>query len=239
MTATGIADLPLVGGHPALDLVNTVEPRLPAAGRHEHLKVPGDVLTWALRTQLVDPAEGRAVAAAWAASPAAADRALSAILQTREALSVALSALLSPPSPTAEDDPQPDTQMPAQVKSAAEHAPGPLLAELEYLSVTWSGAAGRSRLTLGSSGGPLARLAVGSSAALLVPDRAAHAAVDLLCHADPRHLGMCPVEAGGCGWVFIDRSRNRSRRWCAMQDCGAHVKAKRLTERRRTVRSGY
>jgi predicted RNA-binding Zn ribbon-like protein len=50
---------------------------------------------------------------------------------------------------------------------------------------------------------------------------------------------MCPVEGGGFGWVFIDRSRNRSRRWCTMDSCGAYAKARRRTERRRAARSSY
>lgn len=30
-----------------------------------------------------------------------------------------------------------------------------------------------------------------------------------------------------CGWLFVDRSRNRSRRWCEMATCGNRAKAKR------------
>ena len=121
----------------------------------------------------------------------------------------------------------------------AEEEPGPDLVppELEYLSATWAAAAARSRLALSTSGRTAAHLLVGSSPALLIPDRVAHAAVEFLCDADPAHLGMCPVEDGGCGWVFIDRSRNLSRRWCTMDDCGSHAKARRLTERRRAARS--
>lgn len=224
MTAPGIADLPLVSGHTALDLVNTVEPRLPMAGRHEHLAVPDDVLTWALRTGLVDTGEGRAVAAAWAASPAAAGRALTEVKQIREALSAVLTAVFSPAGQADPDG----------VRPADDVRP-----DLEYLSLTWADAASRSRLAADPSGATIARLSVGSSPALLIPDRVAHAAVDLLEHVDLTHLGICPVDAGGCGWVFIDRSRNRSRRWCTMDSCGAYAKARRLTERRRAARAGY
>lgn len=31
-----------------------------------------------------------------------------------------------------------------------------------------------------------------------------------------------------CGWLFWDTSRNRSRRWCSMEDCGNRAKAKRF-----------
>jgi predicted RNA-binding Zn ribbon-like protein len=35
----------------------------------------------------------------------------------------------------------------------------------------------------------------------------------------------------GCGWLFLDRSRNKSRRWCDMRDCGNRAKARRFYER--------
>jgi predicted RNA-binding Zn ribbon-like protein len=40
-------------------------------------------------------------------------------------------------------------------------------------------------------------------------------------------------ECGGetCSWMFIDESRNRSRRWCDMSDCGNRAKAKRFYRR--------
>lgn len=36
-------------------------------------------------------------------------------------------------------------------------------------------------------------------------------------------------ECGGsdCTWLFVDRSRNRSRRWCSMETCGNRAKARR------------
>lgn len=30
-----------------------------------------------------------------------------------------------------------------------------------------------------------------------------------------------------CGWLFFDASKNRSRRWCSMKDCGNRAKARR------------
>ncbi|MFM7426233.1 MAG: CGNR zinc finger domain-containing protein [Elainella sp.] len=34
-----------------------------------------------------------------------------------------------------------------------------------------------------------------------------------------------------CGWIFLDTSRNRRRRWCDMEECGNRAKAKRHYER--------
>jgi predicted RNA-binding Zn ribbon-like protein len=80
-------------------------------------------------------------------------------------------------------------------------------------------------------------LLVGSAPALLIADRAAHAAVDLLRAADLTGLGICPPGQHGCGWLFLDHSRNGSRRWCTMEACGSFAKARRLTARRRTARA--
>jgi predicted RNA-binding Zn ribbon-like protein len=34
-----------------------------------------------------------------------------------------------------------------------------------------------------------------------------------------------------CGWLFLDSSRNRSRRWCSMESCGNRAKARRFYQR--------
>src|SRR5690606_24134036 len=36
-----------------------------------------------------------------------------------------------------------------------------------------------------------------------------------------------------CGWLFVDESRNRSRRWCSMEGCGTRAKVMRYRQRRR------
>jgi predicted RNA-binding Zn ribbon-like protein len=35
----------------------------------------------------------------------------------------------------------------------------------------------------------------------------------------------------GCDYLFIDTSRNRSRRWCSMESCGNRAKARRHYKR--------
>jgi predicted RNA-binding Zn ribbon-like protein len=44
-------------------------------------------------------------------------------------------------------------------------------------------------------------------------------------------LKACPGER--CGWAFYDRSRNRSRTWCAMSVCGNRAKARSYRARQR------
>jgi predicted RNA-binding Zn ribbon-like protein len=36
----------------------------------------------------------------------------------------------------------------------------------------------------------------------------------------------------GCGWLFLDRSKNSSRRWCSSADCGNRTRARRHYRRR-------
>jgi len=222
----------VIGGHPALDLVNTVAPRRPEGGPHvDYLPTPGELLAWARRIGLVDPAEADRVAAAWAAAPDAAAQALAAAVDIREAAYAVLAHRLGLAAGTAPEGDTGDTAGDAE-RGAAAVAPA-----LERLVLRWTAAVGRSRLVLAASGPAAVRLAVDEAPALLVPDRLAHACVDFLRTADLGRLRACPIEEGGCGWLFLDHSRNRSRRWCAMEDCGSQAKARRLTERRRLARA--
>jgi predicted RNA-binding Zn ribbon-like protein len=201
--------LNVVGGHVALDLVNTVEPRVPG-GRdgNDHLPTPADLAGWAARVALLDADEAGRMRDAWDRADGGA-RALAVTLEIREASFAVLLAQLG-------------------VLADADAA-------LEVLVGHWRRAMGRS--TLSPAAEPGHRLQVGTDPALLIPDRLAHAAVGLLQTLDVRQLKTCPLAEGGCGWLFLDRSRNGTRRWCSMGDCGARAKARRLTARRRGARA--
>jgi predicted RNA-binding Zn ribbon-like protein len=47
-------------------------------------------------------------------------------------------------------------------------------------------------------------------------------------------LKACPRE--DCEWAFYDRTKNRSGRWCRMEECGNLAKARAFRERRRAIR---
>ncbi|GHE85366.1 hypothetical protein GCM10017786_16700 [Amycolatopsis deserti] len=53
----------------------------------------------------------------------------------------------------------------------------------------------------------------------------------LLQFEDLTRLRQCAD--GGCGWLFLDRSRNGSRRWCSSADCGNRERARRHYHRTR------
>ena len=56
-------------------------------------------------------------------------------------------------------------------------------------------------------------------------------AVEFLSAGDFSRLRECGGEE--CGWLFEDTSRNRSRQWCHMQDCGNLAKVRRFRTRAR------
>ncbi len=55
-------------------------------------------------------------------------------------------------------------------------------------------------------------------------------ATDLLTNEDIKRVGMC-ADDRGCGWLFYDTSRNRTRQWCSMRGCGNRAKARRHYEK--------
>src|SRR5713101_2616017 len=64
----------------------------------------------------------------------------------------------------------------------------------------------------------------------------ARSAAELLTSVELAKVRLCA--GAGCGWLFLDLSRNRSRRWCAMSDCGNREKARRHYERMRRANRG-
>lgn len=52
---------------------------------------------------------------------------------------------------------------------------------------------------------------------------------ELLLSEELGQVKECP----GCGWLFLDTSKNQSRRWCSMNTCGARDKMRRYHKRQR------
>jgi predicted RNA-binding Zn ribbon-like protein len=61
-------------------------------------------------------------------------------------------------------------------------------------------------------------------------------AAELLTSADLALVRECEGER--CSWLFLDTSRNRTRRWCSMEDCGNRAKARRYYAQRKAL-SGF
>ena len=59
-----------------------------------------------------------------------------------------------------------------------------------------------------------------------------HAALELITDGPLDRVKGC----ASCRFVFVDESKNRSRRWCSMDDCGAEDKMRKYVARRSAAR---
>src|SRR6185437_6680981 len=106
----------------------------------------------------------------------------------------------------------------AALRSAGSGQPGGVPRQsIEHLSSPRALAAWARQAGLGTGPRP-ARLAD------LVRSRVAADARALLL--DPSALRACADPE--CGWLFLDRSQARRRRWCSMAECGNRAKARRF-----------
>lgn len=196
--AEGIDDLRLLGERLCLDYANTVDPRHSSL-RQEFLTVYEDLVAWATRAGTLDDDDARALAAEARRHPAEAAAALERGLALREAVYRTFSALAAGDAP--DDD---DLGLLADA-----HADALAHARLEPIGGSRYGWGWDPSGWLGRPLGPV------------VLD-----AVDLLRAGDRRRVRECPGP-DGCGWLFYDTSRNRSRRWCSMSGCGNRAKGRR------------
>jgi predicted RNA-binding Zn ribbon-like protein len=56
----------------------------------------------------------------------------------------------------------------------------------------------------------------------------AHAATELLTSPELSQVKQC----SRCPWLFVDSSKNQSRRWCSMKECGTSQKVERYVAKR-------
>ena len=62
----------------------------------------------------------------------------------------------------------------------------------------------------------------------------ARSAADLLTSKQRSRVRQCASD--DCNWLFLDRSKNHSRRWCDMTQCGNREKARRSRVRQRAAK---
>jgi predicted RNA-binding Zn ribbon-like protein len=62
----------------------------------------------------------------------------------------------------------------------------------------------------------------------------ARSAADLLTHEHAlEQVGQC--HGDNCGWLFVDLSKNQSRRWCDMRDCGNRAKVRKFRRKEKSL----
>jgi predicted RNA-binding Zn ribbon-like protein len=190
----------LSGGHPALDFVNTVGGMRPHRSR-EYLPGYGDLLAFAVQTGATSAEQAARIAEEAQRRPVEAQAALDEARGVREALHRVLAARI-------------EQQRPAE-------------ADLELLNAALGRALSHRRLSAGEG---CCALGWDEAVALDAPWwPVVAAAADLLASRDElARVRVCGMsEAGECGWLFLDRTKARTRRWCSMKDCGNRAKARR------------
>jgi predicted RNA-binding Zn ribbon-like protein len=203
VTPRHIAVLELHGGHLALDFANTLEG--PRDGHGEDLlRAPVDVAAWARRAGAIDEVAAARLGVHAARHPRRAAAALTRARTLRGVVHGTFAPI------AAGEGPDPDAL------ARLHHA------HLEALTH------GRLEPSRGAAA-PAFAWRWDSDADL---DRALWpvivAAVDLLRSGDLARLKACP----DCRLLFLDQSRNHSRRWCSMAGCGSRAKMRRYRSRR-------
>lgn len=192
----------LFGGHCALDFTNTVNSRAVPATR-DYLPDYAALADWCRQAGLLPETLVAGFREAARALPVDAREAFDAAISLREALFRIFKAVLDGARCGADD-----------LEIVDHHA-----------------VEARRAQALRQAGGEFRLDWREAPPSLMLPVQAvAEAADELLRGGDLGRLGQCPPPEG-CGWLFIDRTRNRSRRWCSMDHCGASAKARRFAKR--------
>jgi predicted RNA-binding Zn ribbon-like protein len=194
----------LIGGAPALDLVNTVSWRGAPARAVDHIADPDALVRWAERAGILTAREVETLIVHAHAEPRRADRVVAEVRRLRESLYAALV--------TGLDDGVPD-------RAALVDVRGHIVAALAHSD-------------------PAASLPLSWEITVDAPEDLHHAlalcADDALRRLDAKRLRRCANAS--CGWLFLDRSRNRGRLWCSSGDCGNRERVRRHRAQRRSGR---
>ncbi len=201
-----------IGGASCLDFVNTLA-WATSDSPVDHIGSYRDLLEWASQADLLSADARARLAERAAAMPDVADHVLARAIALREAI--------------------------RSVMTAAIAGEGAHEGALTVLNGELSLALSRSGLRQSSPGGfgwTWNWHDDGDEADLSYPLwPVARSAAELL--TSPR-LGRVKVcQAPRCGWLFVDDSRNGSRRWCDSRDCGNRERVRRHYARRRLSRA--
>lgn len=203
--SSSAAEMRLIGGRLCLDFVNTVDGRKHDSSLvGDKLKDYSDLVAWSRHAGIVTAAEAARLIKEGKQKPAAANTVLRRAIALREALYRIFQA------------------------TVLERVPQSI--DVETLNDELRNARKNERLISTDKG--FRWEWIGGETTL---DRMlwsiAQSAAELLSTGDFSRLRECGGE--DCGWLFEDTSRNRSRHWCHMQDCGNLAKVRRFRKRLR------
>ena len=202
-TPFGNYEFEFTGGALCLDFANTMPDQKAPETRGEKLNTYADLLSWAVQSGELSVPDARKLMSAANHFPAKAASALRRARELRQAVYSIFSAL------------------------ARETAPA--TGDLDLLNRFWKSASIHSAVSHAS--GKFQRIWVLDEDAEF--DRpwwpVAASAMELLTSGEVNLARECASDR--CSWLFLDTSRNRSRRWCDMKTCGNREKAKRHYEK--------
>lgn len=194
-----------IGGALCLDFANTIH-NSRADEKEEELRAVPDLLEWAKEAGLLSRLGHDRLAGHYKHNPREGAAALAKGTAIRDLLLSTFAGIAEGRSVS--------SQRLSELNSALTHLPGLLRVQRNSDRIT-------TEWTSADEGLPQVCFAVLTSAAeLLASDR----------------LGRIRECAStDCTWLFVDESRNRSRRWCDMSACGNRVKARRHYQRARAA----
>ena len=196
----------LNAGQLCLDFANTVRSR-PLNERIEMIRSYEDLLSWARQATILTPGEAALLTEAARRHPRTATEALKQALALREAIYGVFSA-----------------------RAAGLPAPA---ADLRTVNRAIGRAMTHAGVVPSARGGYEWSWPDSPPGLDRVAWWVARAAAELMTSGNLTSVREC---AGyDCGWLFLDGTKNGSRRWCDMATCGNRAKGRRHYERRRSV----
>lgn len=188
----------LDAGWLCLDFANTLGDRPRAVPQNDDLRTYADLVAFAVEADVLTPDAAARLRAVASARPDEAARVFTDAIALRETLYRVFSAVAAGETPEADD--------------------------LTALNAAFAAAAARARVVPDGDHFHWEWPQETDALDAMLPP-IAWSAADLLRAPEVRRVHEC---AGpDCGWLFIDRSKNGSRRWCDMKTCGNRAKARR------------
>lgn len=197
------SDLEIIGGRLCLDFANTVSTRSESL-RREYLGSYDELVSWSQHVGLLTDEEAEALRREAVRQPDMAAAVLVRAIALRETIYRIFSSVAN--------DQQPEEGALAAMNVALHGALSRLEISPSAGGFEWSWMVAEDELDR-----------------MLWP--ILRSSADLLTSADLGRVRTCARD--GCDWLFVDMSKNRSRRWCSMEMCGSRVKSHRYYYRRK------
>ncbi|MDB6045714.1 MAG: hypothetical protein JWM63_4265 [Gammaproteobacteria bacterium] len=198
----------LCGDHPALDFVNSLDNRFRPNGPIELLADYGDLLRFMEQAQLLSSQQARLLARKTKQDAGA--QVLQSAHELREAAAAAFYGSVDRRPPPLTD-----------IRTLERH----FLSASRHRELRWEPS------TESSDGRPgiawtWGRFETEADLPLWVLSQTVS---DLMMSEEMGRVRTCGVAT--CRWLFLDTSKNHTRRWCNMKVCGNRMKARRFQER--------